>query len=183
MKLFIISLLLISVTFFPSQSYAQSDTQAEAEVVTETAEKVDVYALFWPVVPGKTVADSMFWAKQLKENLGGVFSFGDINKSKYQIELSEKRLVEANKLFEDKDYTNAAKSLDLNKANRDEALKLMKKAREEKRKVDELTGRLVTSLENQETVLKYLVTQLPDDQKSKIEEILKDLTLQISEAR
>lgn len=168
----------LNVLIFPSSSFAN-----DAEDATSSAEPVDVYAVFWPIVPGRTVADSMFWVKQLKEGLGGFFSFGDINKSGYEISLAEKRLVEANKLFEDKNYDNAQKSLGLNKQNRDTALKLMKKAQEEKRKVDELKSKLVTSLQNQETVLKYLVTQLPDDQKSKIEEIIKDLTLQISEAR
>lgn len=168
----------VNLFAFPVFTYSQ-----DKESATGSAEVVDVYALFWPIVPGKTVADSMFWLKQLKESFGEFFSFGDINKSKYQITLSEKRLVEANKLFEDKDYSNAQKSLDLNKGNRNKALDLMKKAQEEKRKVDELKGRLVTSLQNQETDLKYLLTQLPTEQKLKIEEILKDLTLQISEAR
>lgn len=171
---------LLSLFTFPLTISAQDDAQQPAE---ETVEEIDVYAVFWPIVPGKTVADSMFWAKQLKENFSGFFSFGAINQSKYQIELSEKRLVEANKLFDDKDYSNAQKSLDLNKNHRDEAIILLKKARDEKRKVDELSGRLVTSLENQEKVLKFLLTKLPGDQKGKINEILGDLTLQISEAR
>lgn len=177
LKLFTALILALTLSMSPGLIFAQGDE------ATNSAEAVDVYAVFWPIVPGKTVADPMFWAKQLKESFSGIFAFGDINKSKHQIELSEKRLVEANKLFDDKDYSNAQKSLDLNKVNRDTALKLMKKAQEEKRKVDELKGRLVTSLEDQEQVLNYLVTKLPDDQKSKIEDILKDLTLQISEAR
>lgn len=177
------ALLLLSLVFMCSLLILPSDVLAQNGEASDSAEIVDVYATFWPIVPGKTVADSMFWAKQLKEAFGGFFSFGTINQSKYQIELSEKRLVEANKLFKDKDYPNAQKSLDLNKKNRNEAMKLLKKARDEKRKVDELSGRLVTSLENQEKVLRFLLTQLPEDQKGKINEVVKDLTLQISEGR
>jgi hypothetical protein len=169
---------ILNVFLSPGLILAQDNEES-----TESAEMVDVYALFWPIVPGKTVADSMFWAKQLKESMGEIFSFGDINKSKYQIELSEKRLVEANKLLDDKDYPNAQKSLQMNKSNRDKSLELMKKAQEEKRKVDELKSRLVTSLENQQKVLEYKLTQLSSEEKSKVEKIVKELTLQISEAR
>lgn len=176
---FIIGIILvINFLAFPLQIFAQ-DSEASPEAV----ETVDVYALFWPIVPGKTVNDSMFWLKQLKESFGGMFSFGNINKSENEISISEKRLVEANKLFEDKDYPNAVKTLDMNKKNRDSALDFLKKAKDEKRDVDELKSRLVSSLENQQTVLIFLQTKLPEDQKTKLGEIVKDLTLQISEAR
>lgn len=179
------SLILIFAIFASSLSvYAQGDTGTETSDSGENSvEKVDVYAVFWPIVPGKTVADSMFWAKQLKENFGGFFSFGDINQSKFQIELSEKRLVEANKLFEDKDYASAEKSLAMNKQNRDKAVALMKKAYEEKRNVDELKSRLVSSLENQQMVIQYLASQVPEDQASELNQIAEELTLQISESR
>jgi hypothetical protein len=168
----------LSLFFSPTGIHAAGDPEASG-----SAQTVDVYSLFWPIVPGKTVADSMFWVKQLKETFSGMFSFGNVNKSKYQIDLSEKRLVEAYKLIQDKDYANAQKSLDLNKAARDEALKLKKKAIEEKADALELTNRLVKSLENQEKALMFLATQLPDDQKAKIQGFLKDLPLQISEAK
>lgn len=170
----LITFILLLVLFLPYNTFAQE--------ASKSAEIVDVYAVFWPIVPGKTVADSMFWAKQLKEGISGFFSFGNINKSKYQIEIAEKRFVEASRLFENKDYSNALKSLDLNKTARDQALKLKKKAQEEKSDVFDLRNKLVKSLENQQKALKFLVTQLPEDQKSKIEEIIKGLTLQISEA-
>lgn len=178
LSFFISIIFVINFLAFPLNIFAQ-----DPESSPETVETVDVYAVFWPIVPGKTVNDSMFWVKQLKESFGGMFSFGNINKSENQITISEKRLVEANKLFEDKDYPNALKTLDMNKANRDSALDFLKKAKDEKRDVDELKSRLVSSLENQQLVLKYLETKVPNDQKSKLAEIIKDLTLQISEAR
>lgn len=146
-------------------------------------EKVDVYAVFWPVVPGTTVADSMFWFKQLKEGLGGIFKFSTISKAEYQIGISEKRLVEANKLITNKDYPNALKSINLNSDARQRALELKKKAVEEKANTLELTNKLVKSLENQEKALAYLSTQLPEDQKSKFDLLLKELPLQISAAK
>lgn len=168
----LVFIFIINILILPSFIHAQ-----------ETPEKVDVYALFWPVVPGTTVADGMFWAKQLKEGFSGMFTFGSVNKAGYEIELSEKRLVEANKLVEDKDYSNALKSLKLNKQNREEAVKLQKKAREEKADANELTLKLGKSLEKQQKALAYLATQFPEDQKGEVDEMVLGLVLQISEAK
>lgn len=172
-----VAILTLNIFFSPVSVSAHENEASEA------GETVDVYGLFWPVVPGTTVADSMFWFKQIKEGVSGLFTFGNVKKSEYQIEISEKRLVEAYKLFQDKDYPNAQKSLDLNKAARDGALKLKKKAVEEKADALELTNKLVKSLQNQEKALVYLMTQVSEDQKPKIEGFLKDLPLQTSEAK
>ncbi len=168
----LVFLFVLNILFTPSAILAQNEN-----------DKVDVYALFWPIVPGTTVADGMFWAKQLKEGLSGMFTFGNLNKAGYEIELSEKRLVEATKLVEDKDYSNALKSLKLNKSNREEAVKLQKKAREEKADANELTLKLGKSLEKQQEALTYLATQFPDDQKGDVNEMVLGLVLQISEAK
>lgn len=181
LTLFVSFLFSLNVLIFPVLTFAQDEMENKPEASTEA---IDVYAIFWPIVPGKTVKDSMFWLKQLKESAGGFFSFGDINKSKYEITLAEKRLVEAYKLFtEDKDYGNAQKSLEMNKGNSDRAVAYMKKAQEANRKVGELKARLVSSLENQQIVLQNLTTKLPEDQKEKLNEIIEKLTLQISEAK
>ena len=173
------SAILLSLSIF----FTPLSISAAVNEASKAGETVDVYGLFWPVVPGTTVADSMFWFKQLKEGISGLFTFGNIKKSGHQIEISEKRLIEAYKLFENKDYTNAQKSLDLNKKARDEALKLKKKAVEEKADALELTNKLVKSLQNQEKALAFLMTKVPEDQKAKIEGFLKDLPLQTSEAK
>lgn len=164
----------LNIFFSPVTIFAQNPAPAPA---------VDVYAAFWPIVPGTTVADSMFWAKQLKESLGGIFSFGNISKSERQIGIAEKRLVEAYKLLENKDYSNMLKSLELNKAARDEALKLKKAAVDQKQDVKELTNRLVPSLEKQQQALIFIESKVSEDQKGKITEIVNQLTLQISEAK
>lgn len=183
MKLFtsIVALVfLLNIVFTPTVSLAADLNTQEA---SRGGEIVDVYAVFWPIVPGKTVADPMFWTKQLKETFSGLFTFGLVNKSGNNIEISEKRLVEASSLFDSKDYTNAQKSLVLNKAARDEALRLKKKAAEGGQDVYDLTSRLVKSLENQQKVLMFLSTQVPQDQMGEIDDMVKDLTLQISEAK
>lgn len=186
--------LLFSFVFSPAV-FADHEDSSDFEVhqvaqATETTEagntapeKVDVNALFWPIVPGTTVADSMFWAKQLKESLLGMFTFNNVAKAEKQIEVSEKRFVEANKLFEEKDYDNAFKSLDLSSSARKQALELKRKEKEANKDVVELSKNLVASLEKQKKALTFIETQLPEEQKSKASEILKELELQISEAQ
>lgn len=178
--IFIVFFIILAPNFL---AYGQEQKESTLQV-SALPETVDVYALFWPIVPGKTVKDPMFWVKQLKESLGGFLSFGDINKAKYEITLSEKRMVEANKLFlEDEDFSNAQKTLDMNTANRKKAMGYLKKAHEANRNTGDLRVKMVTSLQNQELVLNNLLSKLPDNQKGKIEKILGDLSLQISESR
>lgn len=156
---------------------------AQSPTPSPQTEAVDVYALFWPITPGQTVADGTFFLKQLKESFSGFFKQGNIAKSLYQLELSEKRLIEANKLLETKDFTNAKKSLELNKSFRNEALRLKKKAIEEKQDVNELTLKLVKSLENQQKAIAYIASLFPEDLHAEIEKTANELTLQISEAK
>lgn len=179
-SLFLLFLLLVPV----SLTLAQDNDKGQEPSATESSKSADAYALFWPVVPGKTIKDSTFFLKQLKESFGEFFSFGEISKSEYQINLSEKRLVEAFKLFtEDKDFSNAFKTLDMNKQNRDKSLEYLKKTQEAKKEVKELRIRLSSSLEKQQTVIKGLLSKVPEEQKGKLSEIIEKLTLQISEAR
>lgn len=174
-------LLIFSILIIPKQIFAHNITSGSE--ATGAGEIVDVNAVFWPIVPGTTVADPLFFLKQLKESFGGFFKSGNINQSGYQIELSEKRLVEANKLVENQDFSNALKSFRMNESNRNEAVRLKKKAVEEKTDVNELTLKLVKSLENQQKALAYLSTQFPEDQHPEIDEMVNNLTLQISEAK
>lgn len=169
----LVLLFTLNIFFTPSSSFAQD----------EKVEAVDIYAVFWPVVPGTTVADSMFWAKQLKEGFSGFFTFGEINQSKYQIELSEKRLVESAKLVENKDYSNALKSLNLNKSHRSQAVELKRKALEKNEDVSELAVGLVESLQDQQKALGFLASQFPEDQRNDVQTMADELTFQISEAK
>lgn len=172
----ITSLLLSLVLLFSAlPTLAQNEASSSGNV--------DVAGLFWPMIPGTTVADGTFWFKQLKEMFQGMMVFGDTSKARYETELSQKRIVEANKLFESKDYKNAIKSLEIADQRRESALKLKKKAFEAKQDVLELTTFMVTSFDKQKQVLGFFSLQAPGDQKNAISEQLKKIELQISEAK
>lgn len=144
---------------------------------------VDVASLFWPIVPGTTVADGTFFLKQLKETFTGMMKFSDIEKATYNVELSEKRIVEANKLIEAKDYANALKSLEMSEGKRAEAINLKKKVLEAKQDALELINKMVSSFEKQKQVLTFFSLAMPADQKTVVDAQLKNIDLQISEAK
>lgn len=67
--------------------------------VPETASEVNSFELFWPISAGKTMGDSLYFLKTLKENLRGMIIFGNPEKADYAILLATKRSVEAEKLI------------------------------------------------------------------------------------
>ncbi len=201
MQSIIISLLLlmlINIFVSPGLTFAQNDpTTTQTESLTDdnqtpeteeglnqmTSGSVDVASIFWPIVPGTTVADGTFFLKQIKEALTGMMKFGNINKANYYTELSEKRIVEANKLIEDKDYPNALKSLKMSEDMRKNAIASKKKAVEAKEDTLELINRMVASFEKQKQVLQFFSLAVPADQKAEVDEDIKNIELQISEAK
>lgn len=173
-----------------SYSIAQTnDPMAPASDVTQeemnstSAGSVDVASLFWPIVPGTTVADGTFFLKQIKEALTGMIKFGNIDKAKYYTELSEKRIVEANKLIQEKNYPSALKSLKMSEEMRKTALSSKKKAVESKEEALDLINQMVASFEKQKQVLEYFSVAMPADQKATVDEFIKNIGLQTSEAK
>lgn len=68
--------------------------------------------VFWPLAAGKTVDDNLFFLKELKENLRGLIIFGSMQKVSYQVTLGTKRLLEVDKLLQQKKIDVGLKTLD-----------------------------------------------------------------------
>lgn len=101
MKKIIVGLLL-AVLFFASFNdvYAQNNSEATA-TASPSATSINSFELFWPIVPGKTKGESLYFLKRVKENLRGILIFGDPQKADYLMFLGTKRSVEAEKLIND----------------------------------------------------------------------------------
>lgn len=172
-----------------AQGSATNDPMPEASDMTQeemnqtTSGSVDVASIFWPIVPGTTVADGTFFFKQIKEAFSAMMKFNSIDKAKYYVELSEKRIVEANKLIADKDFANALKSLQMSEDQRKTAIDLKRKAVEGKEDTLELVNEMVDSFEKQKQVLAFFSVSMPAEQKASVDEDLKNIELQISEAK
>lgn len=69
------------------------------------------YELFYPIVAGKIPTDKYYFLKSFKEWLADKFIVDLIRNADYHLVLSKKRFVEGEKLFFDKNYSLAEKSL------------------------------------------------------------------------
>jgi hypothetical protein len=69
------------------------------------------YELFYPVVAGKTMAESFYFLKTAREWLVDKLTFDPIRNADYHLLLSKKRLIEAEKLLSQKNYSFSQKSL------------------------------------------------------------------------
>jgi len=87
--------------------------EEEMEVENEENGVLDVYELFWPIAPGKTVNQSFYFLKQLKENIRAVLILDKIAKADYQMFLVTKRVVEADTLVKQGESDAAEKTLKL----------------------------------------------------------------------
>lgn len=164
--------LLIFLIFllFPSSVSAQKKDTVSSSPSPITA-PVDSYKLFWPVAAGKVMGDSLYSLKIFKENFRGFFVFSELKKAEYNLTLSEKRTVEAEKLFlEKKDYTNGKSTLAVGQEKREKIKSLLDEAKKDGRSIVEVKMRVVSSLERQKTLLEYLATQVPEEQKAVLNE-------------
>lgn len=89
-----------------------------ANAEEEVSVKVNSFELFWPLSAGKVTGENFYFLKQIKENVRASFIFGDFNKAKYYITLSEKRLLEAEKsMILKKDIEGAKKAFNRSEEN------------------------------------------------------------------
>jgi len=84
-----------------------------AKESTNNVEKVDSYVLFWPVVAGKTKADSFYSLKLFKEKIRGLIIFGKPQKADHALFLATKRVLEAEKLIKEEKKDYALETLDM----------------------------------------------------------------------
>jgi len=167
-KLFLLFVGLLSL--FASGGACLASTPVP-EVYSQNTVLVNSFELFWPIVAGKVIGEPLYFLKSLKESLRESLIFSSFKKAGNNITLSEKRTVEAEKLFlEVKDYTNAKKSLDAAQVKREKALDYINKAGIEGRYIVDLKNTLSSSLEKQTLLLKYVQTKVADEQKKDIEE-------------
>lgn len=163
--LFTALFLFLLLVFNPSLLLAQTGAAASPAPIT-----VNSFELFWPIAPGKVMGEAFYPLKTLKEKLRGMLIFDDFKKSDYNLTLSEKRVVEAEKLLvELKDYDNGKKTLDKATEARQLAVDFLEKSKDSP-DAGNLKGRIISSLEKQRALLNYIITLLPEDRKSIVNE-------------
>lgn len=86
----------------------------EQSIASESSKPivVDSYTLFWPVVSGRAVDDRLFFIKRWRENFTNMFIFGNLEKADYEVQLSTKRIVEAERLLKENQNSFVLESLE-----------------------------------------------------------------------
>ena len=154
---------------------ATDEAHLQAEQ-SDDPQTVNSFDLFWPISAGRVMGDPLYFLKSVKEQIREVLVFSSFKKADYNITLSEKRTVEAEKLFVDsKDLENATRTLQAASDKRQRALDLIIKAEGEGRYVVDLKTTLKNSLEKQRVLLQYVATQVSDDAKSAIDNNVSNL--------
>ena len=107
MRIMLIAIFL-SLFFVVVNMVSAQSTEPESTV---SASPDNSYILFWPLTAGKTEGDSLYSLKLFKEQIGGLFIFGDMKKADYAVLLASKRVLEAEKLIKDGKLDSALKTL------------------------------------------------------------------------
>lgn len=130
-----------------------------AQKPTPSPSSVSSFELFWPVVAGKTMDDSLYVLKTLKENLRGMLIFGKAQKADYAVLLSTKRVVEAEKLINEGKNDLADKTLEQASIQLDKAGSNLDKALETKTSFQNEATDIVNKISNLETFIPWLISK------------------------
>jgi hypothetical protein len=123
--LFFFFLLFIGVFYVvTSDVSAQNNAPTPISVSsTGTMTEPNSYEMFWPLVAGKTMGDSMYFLKTLKEDVVGALIFGASFKANNEVLLATKRVLEAEKLVKEGKIDNTKKTLEAALSQLDNASK------------------------------------------------------------
>lgn len=168
----LISIVLVVVVFlvFSSSSISAKETPVPTPVV-----EVSSFELFWPVVAGKTMGDSFYFVKSLKENIRGKLIFGPAQKADYSIFLATKRIVEAEKLILEGKSDLAEKTLTQATRQLDKAEISMSQALTKGIPFQDQAANMGRQLSNLETFIPGLITKASNNKES-LTKILEKVT-------
>lgn len=137
---------------------------------------VDSYELFWPLVAGKVQGDSFYFLKTLKEKMRGGLIFSNLKKAEYNALLSEKRLLEFEKLaLTNKDYVNSAKTLESLKIKHNEIAEQLIKAKGEGLDISAESQTITSIFEKEKALMQSILGKIEDSQKTSFGEALENL--------
>lgn len=140
-----------------------------ADATSSANQEVDSFKLFWPIVAGRVMGDQFYFLKSAKESLRETLAFSKFKKADFNLVLSEKRTVEAEKLYvEKKDNQNATATLVTAQLRREKAVDYLKKAESEGRYVVDLKNRFIKSFENQQLLLNSVMLKIDEKERENI---------------
>ncbi len=170
--IFVFTFLVLPFVFF-----CNALAYAKAPLATPKPIAVDSYELFWPLVAGKVEGDSLYSLKILKEKIRGALIFSNLKKSEYNTLLSEKRLLEFEKLaLVNKDYKNSQKTLDVLKGIHNQIADQLNDARGEGLDISSTSENTRLVFEKESSLLQSILVKIDDSQKERLMGVIENLS-------
>lgn len=101
-KLFLCVLFSISLVFLSIFLSVSVLAQEEGSTISAKLKSGGSYELFWPLAARKTTTDPLYFLKLWKEKMRGMLIFEPAKKADYEVMLSTKRILEAEKLLQER---------------------------------------------------------------------------------
>lgn len=125
------------------------------------------YEAFWPMVAGRTRGESLYSLKLFKEQLRGYLIFGTLQKADYQVLLSTKRLLEAEKIIGASDKGFVTQTLTDAKTHLQSAVDLYKKVTDKSASTEQ------DHIKNLKLLVAKLLTSATGDVKTSLDQVSK----------
>lgn len=150
---------------FPIVAF-QSLSSIHAQTPTPGPRPTTSYELFWPIVAGRIPGDPLYSLKMIKEKIQLFLSINSSQKAGFYLTLSKKRLVEAEKIINDKnDYLLATQTVNLSANYLDQAASLAQSLPSNQLN-SELRQTIIREGENEIFFLNLLSKQTPTETQS-----------------
>ena len=144
--------------------------ETPSPVVSAVSAEVNSFEAFWPLVAGKTEGDSLYFLKQLKEQVRGLLIFGTPQKLEYNVLLAAKRSLEAEKLIQNGNSDAAKRTLERAQAQLNNAEKNIDSAKSSNQSLSKVSGYVGSRLSNIEKLTLWLAAK-----DSNLKEILTEI--------
>lgn len=162
--LFIAIILIVNV-LTSAKVLAEQESTSSSEIDS----KMSSYELFWPLLAGKTLDDSFYFLKLIKEDIRGLFIFGNVQKADYKIMLSTKRVLEAEKLLQTNKEELAVQTLDKAFSSLSSAKINLSKAEQTNIDFQQVRTNIIKQLSNLNSFLPELSLKSQGDAKTKVD--------------
>ena len=113
--------------------------------------------------PGLMPGNKLYRLKQITDYIGQYWTFGNFSRHKYELNLADKKLVEAKILFEYQQYPLAIKALESSNQHFQKAVYYLERAEKEGKDISQKMINLKAAAEKHKEVLETLKKELPEE--------------------
>jgi len=167
----ILALSIFSISFTNVLAQNEDMEMVEATESAESVQEINSFEVFWPIVAGKTTDSPLYFLKTLKESLRGMLILGNVQKADYNVLLSVKRTVEAEKLINEGNSKDAIKTINRAIKKVEKAKINSQKGLEAKEDFEDIGQAMVDRLKNISILAKNLASKSDEETANNLQEL------------